>query len=111
MSLSSRDRQVLAAIAEELAESDRELASRLSFFSRLTVGEAMPVRESRGSRESSGRTRGSGVRATLLMALWVVISVCLIVVAAVISRGDASPCTVPTAPACAVHQTPRGHQV
>jgi hypothetical protein len=31
-------------------------------------------------------------------------------VAAVISRGDASPCTVPAVAACAVHQAPRGHQ-
>jgi hypothetical protein len=110
MSLSSRDRQALAAIAEELAESDRELATRLAFFSRLTVGEAMPVRQSRESRERQGRTGGGGVRAALLMVLWVVISVCLIVVAAVISRDDPSPCTVPTAAVCAVHHAPRGHQ-
>jgi hypothetical protein len=107
MSLSSRDRQVLAAIAEELAVSDRELATRLAFFSRLTVGEAMPVRESAARQ---GRTGGGGVRAALLMVAWVVISVCLIVVAAVISRGDPSPCTVPAAAVCAVHHAPRGHQ-
>jgi hypothetical protein len=117
---STRDRQALAAIADELAASDQELASRLALFTRLTVGEAMPVRESRArARGRDARTAGTrhppgatgsqpgGWRGTLLMVLWVLISVILIAVASVVSRGDPSPCTVPGAAGCAAHHVPR----
>jgi hypothetical protein len=124
MSLSSRDGQALEAIEDELAASDQELASMLAMFTRLTVGEAMPVRETvqggcpsvarsrrsaRLPRDGSSRTAVSQ-RGKLLMALWVLVSVTLIAVAAVISRGAASPCTVRAAPGCAGHHVAHVHQ-
>jgi len=116
VSLSSRDRQALEAIEGELAESDQRLASMLAFFTRLVAAEAMPVRERGRGRGPAGQTRrpprrrASGPCGQLLIALWVLISVVLIAVAAVISRGDASPCMVPGAAACAAHHGPHPHR-
>ena len=109
MSLSSRDRQALEAIEGELAASDQRLASMLAFFTRLVAGEAMPVRD-RGRGGGGHAARAGRKRGQLLMALWVLISVVLIAVAAVISRGDASPCMVPGAAACAAHHVPHVHK-
>jgi hypothetical protein len=124
MSLSSRDRQALEAIKEELAASDQELASMLDMFTWLTAGEAMPLRErARGGGLSVARPPRSAHlprdgpsgkpvrrRGKLLVVLWVLVSVTLIAVAAVINRGDAGSCTVPAAPACTGHQAAHVHQ-
>jgi hypothetical protein len=48
MSISERERHALDSIANGLARSAPELASKLSLFSRLTADEEMPVREQGG---------------------------------------------------------------
>ena len=44
MSFTGLERQALGSIADGLAGSDPRLASMLTIFSRLAVGEEMPIR-------------------------------------------------------------------
>lgn len=114
MGLSSRDRQELGCIEERLVSSDPELASMLATFSRLVAGENMPERErirtgraARRRRHESrepadpGRPRGRISRSRKAVALWLVMTVALIVAAVTASHiGGAGPCAAWSA-ACA----------
>jgi hypothetical protein len=115
MGLSSRDRQELDCIEERLANSDPELASKLTTFSRLAAGEDMPERERIGSGLPSplrrrvtgehpaepGRPRRHFGRSRRAVALWLVMTVALIVAAVTASHvGGSGTCTAWSA-ACA----------
>jgi hypothetical protein len=84
--LSARDQQALDAIQDALASSDPGLTSMLAQFSRLAAGQAMPARERiRGRRRHTARVRrrsrwhlGWAVKS---MALWLAITVALVVAA------------------------------
>jgi hypothetical protein len=112
MGLSAWDRQELDCIEEWLASSDPELASKLTTFSRLAVGEDMPAVERIGSGPSSarrrrvtrahpaqpGRPRGHFGRSPKAVALWLVMTLALIVAAVTASHiGGAGTCTASSA--------------
>jgi len=67
MSLNQPETQALGAIADGLAGSDPRLASMLTIFSRLAVGEEMPAREKTergaGGRPPTVRAAPGGTRA------------------------------------------------
>lgn len=125
LSLSVKERHVLASIENRLAASDCKLASMLNLFVRLTAGEAMPSRErlrngwrraivARDRRHYRPRAvagPASRKRARLLMVLWVVVSVGMVAVAAVTSSGGHGSCAAHPALSCAGRQPPHGaHQ-
>jgi hypothetical protein len=116
VSLNAKDRQALESIEARLAGSDPKLASMLDAFTRLTVGEEMPGPERihRGSAHSMRiwrtlrlpRIRLLGwsrwPRAWLLLWLWLAVSLALITVAVVLSRGHPGTCAGPR-PECPGH--------
>jgi hypothetical protein len=118
MGLSFRDCQELDCIEERLASSDPELASKLLTFSRLTAGEDMPERERIRSGLPStrrrlitrtpagpGRPRGHFGRSRTAVALWLVMTVALIVAAVTASHvGGAGRCTAWSAPCASQSQ-------
>jgi hypothetical protein len=122
MSLSAREQQALDSIEDRLVGSDPRLAALLFTllltFSRLTSGDAMPAREevpgqARWTRRALRRARRllaayAGLDRTMAL-LWVLITVGLIAVAAVLSGGGSGRACVRswavacTAPAPANH--------
>jgi hypothetical protein len=122
MSLSAREQQALDSIEDRLVGSDPRLAALLFTFSRLTSGDAMPTREevgpeisdpARWTRRVLRRARRlldayAGLDRTMAL-LWVLITVGLIAVAAVLSGGGSGRACVRswavacTAPAPANH--------
>ena len=119
MSLSAWEEQALDSIKDEFADSDPKLVKLLTGFTQLVSGEAMPVRDKirAGSRRvipyslrqgrrccRTGTCRNSsrvfrrlGVQHALLL-LWLVISVTLIAVALVLSRGGSQGTTTQACP-------------
>jgi Protein of unknown function (DUF3040) len=98
MGLSARDQQALDAIEDALASSDPGLTAMLTQFSRLAVGQDMPAREHirdrrRHNARARGRPRWHLGWAVKSMALWLAITVAL-VVAALAARhaGGAGSC-------------------
>jgi len=71
-------------------------------------GGAQPGLLGRGQECLRPASRSGRQRAGLLMLLWVVISLVLVAVAAVTSRGGASPCARPAVLTCAVRQPAPG---
>ena len=87
MSLNARDRQALSLIEEELASSDPRFASRLSAFARLADGEGMPARERiRPDKRIGAFFRSRRCLCWTAGAVWLAVSLALIVVALVLSH-------------------------
>jgi hypothetical protein len=110
MSLSAREKQALDSIEGGLAGSAPELASLLATFSRLAAGEEMPERAKvralqphrprrRLPRPGGGKLPPDARRLRLdwqrawPLALWLVVSLGMIAVALVLSRGGPTACT------------------
>jgi len=110
MSLSAWEKQALDSIEGELAGSAAELASLLATFSRLAAGEEMPERAKvralqphrprrRLRRPGGGKLHRDARRLRLgrqrawPLALWLVVSLGMIAVALVLSRGGPAACT------------------
>jgi hypothetical protein len=110
MSLSTWEKQALDSIEGGLAGSAPELASLLATFSRLAAGEEMPERAKvralqprrplrRLRRPGGGRLPPDARRPHLgwqrvwPVALWLVVSLGMIAVALVLSRGGPAACT------------------
>jgi hypothetical protein len=94
MSLTTREQQALDGIENRLAGSDPELVALLATFTRLTSGDVMPAREE--VRQDGRWTRRIFRRAHKLLAtyagreraavlLWVLMTIGLIAVAAVLN--------------------------
>jgi hypothetical protein len=111
MSLSAREKRALHSIEGGLAGSAPQLASLLATFSQLAAGEEMPERakiralpphRARRPRQHPGRDGvlrharrlylRLGWQQTMLL-LWLVVSLGLIAVALVLSRGGHAACT------------------
>jgi hypothetical protein len=111
MSLSAREKQALDSIEGGLAGSAPELTSMLATFSRLAASEDMPERakvralqprRARRRRQHPGRDGvlrharrlylRLGWQQTMLL-LWLVVSIGLVVVALMLSRGGHAVCT------------------
>jgi hypothetical protein len=100
------ERQVLESIEIGLGDSDPELALLLTMFGRLASDEEMPARERirtslrhpprRRRRRRPGRARRPGS----VTLVWLAVSVTLIAVAVVLSRGGGSGCAVAWATGC-----------
>jgi hypothetical protein len=132
MSLGTWEQQALDSIKGELTDSDPRLVTLLTTFSRLASGEAMPVRDklragtrriSRYShrkqrrccqtgacRNSVRRHRRFGLQHALILA-WLVITVGLIAMTFVLSRGGShgtatQTCTGAWPVACSPHPGP-----
>jgi hypothetical protein len=101
VSLSAREQRTLSGITDELAASDPKLASILSVFNRLTLGEELPIRQDtdKNRRRESGHSRRSRERtrkhrrhrrtisvASRAIAAWILISVALITVGIILSH-------------------------
>jgi hypothetical protein len=108
MSLSTWEQQALDSINDELTDSDPRLVTLLTTFNRLASGEAMPVRgklragtrrviplsphkqrrccRSGACRHSVRGSRRFGLQHALILA-WLVITVALIAMTFVLSRG------------------------
>jgi hypothetical protein len=110
MSLSAWEKQALDSIEGGLAGAAPELASLLATFSRLAAGEEMPERAKvralqphrprrRLRRPCSGKLPrdARGLRLdwerAWPLALWLVVSLGMIAVALVLSRGGPAACT------------------
>ena len=98
----------LESIQTRLGDSDPSLASLLAMFGRLTSSEEMPAGERiriplrhppRRSPRRPPRRRVPRRRSALLV--WLVVSVALIAVAVVLSRGSASGCAQAWVAGCA----------
>jgi Protein of unknown function (DUF3040) len=101
MSLSAWEQQALDSIKDGLAGSDPELAALLSAFTRLASGEEMPDREKirAGSRRAVRRLCRARCLSSLrrmcqrlglqraVVLLWLLATVAMIAVAAVLSAG------------------------
>jgi hypothetical protein len=113
MSLSRWEQQALDSIADGLGGSDPKLASLLATFARLASGEEMPVREKSQvlQRHATRRPHGNGsprrgkvhrtrrlcprlgLQQTIVL-LWLAVTIALVAVALVLSRGSGNgPCT------------------
>jgi|SRR5215472_10852414 len=104
MSLSAREREALATIAEGLEWSDPRLAWMLAAFSQLTAGYDMPVRERLRPGEPHA---GAAGREQIVVMLWVAVAVValVLVVLAVVAlmagySGQWASCTGSFALAC-----------
>jgi hypothetical protein len=108
MGLSVWEKQALDSIEGGLAGSAPELASLLATFSRLAAGEEMPVRALQphrprrrlrrpggGKLHRDARRIRLGWRRAWPLALWLVVSLGMIAVALVLSRGGPAACTQP----------------
>lgn len=105
MGLSAYEQQELDSIEKAIASSDLRLDSMLSTFARLTAGDELPVREQirTPARRTARRLRGHRGRQLAWPLLWLSVSIALIAVALVLSRGEnAGACTVRVI-ACAGH--------
>lgn len=103
MSISERERQALDSIESELAQSDRQLASMLAIFSRLTADERMPGREPVRSVDGKPGLRlrrfriGRRTRGWLLLAA----AAALLIAMVTITHGNrVSPCAHSLTTAC-----------
>lgn len=126
MSLSAWEQQALDSIKDGLAGSDPQLAALLTTFARLASAEEMPVQEAirAGSRRmlrralrnpryrwqyARRRSRPMPGRVKLQWAvlLWLLITVAMITVAVVMSRGGGvqGACTGSLPPVCS-HSAP-----
>ncbi len=81
MSLSARERRVLASLEKGLAVAAPELDSRLAMFSRLTAGEEMPRREA--ITRVPGRPAG---RRRVMLLLWLSAAVALTAIAMTVNN-------------------------
>ena len=112
MGLRAWEKQALDSIEGGLAGSAAELASLLATFSRLAAGEEMPERAKvralqphrprrRLRRPGGGKLHRDARRLRLgrqrawPLALWLVVSLGMIAVALVLSRGGPAACTQP----------------
>jgi hypothetical protein len=112
MGLSARDQQALDAIEDAFANSDPGLTSMLAQFSRLAAGTNMPARE----RIRDRRRHGAGAHARSRwhpgwvfksVALWLAISVALVVTALAIRHtGGSGSCATWTI-GCGPQRSPR----
>jgi len=110
MSLSAWEKQALDSIEGGLAGSSPELASLLATFSRLAADEEMPERAKvralqphrrrqrlrrpgGGRRPRDSRRLRLGWQRAWPAALWLVVSLGMIAVALVLSRGGPAACT------------------
>jgi hypothetical protein len=121
MSLSAWEQQTLDSIKDGLAGSDPQLAALLTTFTRLASGEEMPVQEEipAGSGRTIRRSRrsrrhrcraGRGPRSRpmperarlqwIVMLVWLVITVAMITVAVVMTRGGSQGACQGAWPAC-----------
>jgi hypothetical protein len=114
MSLSARDQQALDAIEDALTSSDPGLTAMLTQFSRLAAGEDMPVRERIRIRDR--RRRGARARdrsrwhpgwACKSVALWLAISVALVVTALAIRHNSGSRSCATWTIGCDTQPSPR----
>lgn len=123
MSLNAWEQQALDSIKDGLAGSDPQLAAMLTTFARLASAEEMPGQETilAGSRRTlrwaprirslrnSGHRRWPGqVKLQwAVLLLWLVITVAMITVAVIISRGGGvqGACTGSLPPVCS-HSAP-----
>ena len=112
MSLSARDQQALDAIEDALTSSDPRRTSMLAQFSRLAAGADMPAGERiRGRRRDGARARdrsrwhpGWAVKS---VALWLAISVALVVTALAIRHTGGSRSCASWAVGCGTQPSPR----
>lgn len=87
MSLSARDRHLLAQIEEEIAGADPRFAARLSAFARLADGGAMPERERiREPRRLAARPVRGGLMRWIAVAMAVAVTLAVISAALVGGR-------------------------
>jgi len=126
MSLSAWEQQTLDSIKDGLTGSDPQLAALLITFARLASDEEMPVQEDipDGSRRTIGRSRrtprhrcGAGgcqrsrprperVRVQwVVMLVWLLVTVTMISVAVVMTRGGSQGACQGAWPAC-THSAP-----
>lgn len=119
MSISEREQQTLASIADGLARSAPKLAAMLAIFTRLTADEKMPVRRpvrraARVMRTTAGpaapppgpgragrRGHGRGAR----QWVWLAVAVALLALFVTMSRGTGAR-TCPALRAAACEQVP-----
>jgi Protein of unknown function (DUF3040) len=89
MSLTAREQRILDSIRARLADSDPALTQIMGTFTRLTTGEQMPAREQvRRRRPRRRRPARQRVAAGPVVALvWLLLSITLISLAVVLSRG------------------------
>ena len=128
MSLSPKEQQALASMEDGLADSDPKLASLLATFARLASDEEMPVREkiratrhraTRRPRRNVSQRPGTARRdirrlclrlgwpQTMLLLLWLAVTIALVAVALVLNRGSSNgPCPEAWAAAACTRQTP-----
>ena len=112
MSLSARDQQALDAIEDALASSDPGLTAMLAQVSRLAAGEDMPVRERIRDRRRRGarprdRSRWHPGWALKSVALWLAISVALVVTALAIRHTSGSRSCATWTIGCGTQPSPR----
>jgi hypothetical protein len=123
MSLSAWEQQALDSIEGGLAGSDPELVSLLATFTRLASGEEMPVREKirvlgrhatrrplRNRRPRRGKVHRArprlGLQQTIVL-LWLAVTIALVAVALVLSRGSGNgPCPETWGAAVCTQQPP-----
>jgi len=123
MSLSAWEQQTLDSIKDGLAGSDPQLAALLTTFTRLASDEEMPVQEEirAGSGRTIRRSRRHRCRAGrcprsrpmpervrlqwAVMLVWLVITVAMITVAVVMTRGGSQGACQGAWPAC-THSAP-----
>src|SRR5215813_12847485 len=107
MSFTELERRALGSIADGLAGSDPRLASMLTIFSRLAVGEEMPAREK--TRVRRGRPPARPRRARrhprlgwqqAMLLLWAVISAALLSIALLLNTSGHNACIQPMRTAC-----------
>jgi hypothetical protein len=126
MSLSAWEQQTLDSIKDGLAGSDPQLAALLATFTRLASDEEMPVQEEipagsgrtirRSRRPPRHRCRAGGCPRSLpaparvrvqwvVMLVWLVITVAMITVAVVMTRGSSPGACQGAWPVC-THSAP-----
>lgn len=112
MGLSARDQQALDAIEDALASSDPGLTSMLAQFSQLAAGAGMPARERIRHRRRHGarardRSRWHPGWACKSVALWLAISVALVVAALAIRHTGGSGSCATWTTGCGTQPSPR----